>query len=354
MDLLRKWFKTYDQDLDRVQRFWQGEERALVSVYSTAHEYRQCFDDGTILAQAPLHLQAQARLPGMNLPSLFCDWGTVSTAKYWGGKVQFDSTGGNIFINPIAQTIDEALARAPFAVDDPSMDAAHSLSLFQQLSHELQTDALWLRTPDMQGTLNTAGLVMDQEEMMVAMFTDKAKVHVFLDKVCDLLIRYARYLRQGTGNRVCGNIWPYTFFPGELGISLTEDLMPLMSADLYREFGIPYLWRLGSELGGLHIHCCGDWGRHAENLAAADLNIKAVEFHYPFTQVQELACLADRAVFVPYIMLDQQAEFASVTEYYRHLLASTDKCHRFWFACVDDSLDSIAFARGVADTWAGD
>jgi hypothetical protein len=175
-------------------------------------------------------------------------------------------------------------------------------------------------------------------------------VHRFLGRVCDFLIDYARYLREQTGHRVCGNIWPYTFFPDEFGISLTEDLMPLTSADLYEAFGIPYLHKLQDALGGLLIHCCGDWGRHAQNLKDAGLNLKAVEYHYPFTRIEELACLAEETVFIPYIMLDRQDHFQSVTEYYRHLLDTTDSNYRFWFACAGDSPEMVTFARDVEAT----
>ena len=65
------------------------------------------------------------------------------------------------------------------------------------------------------------------------------------------------------------------------------------------------------------------------------------------TEIEELACLADETVFVPYIMLEQQSEFQSVVEYYRYLVEGTDPSFRFWFACGDDSPDMVAFAREV-------
>jgi hypothetical protein len=344
MDQLRGWFSEYDTDLDNVRRFWQGEGRVTVSLYPAAQAYRQSFDDATILAQATRFLEAQAHLPGTNLPSFFPDWGTISTARYWGGEPRFDSTGGNIFIDPVAQTLDEALALIPLAVDAPATDGARALRLWRDLSGQLGTHDLWLRSPDMQGTLNTAGLVMHQEELWMAMYSEPAKVHAFLEQVCDLLIRYAHYLRQETAGLICGNIWPYTFFPAEFGISLTEDMMPLMSAKLYKAFGIPYLRALGEALGGLHIHCCGDWGRHAANLKAAGLPIRAVEFHYPFTTIEELAPLAGDTVFIPYIMLERQNRFVSQLDYYRYLLAETPQHYRYWFALGDDGPEARAFA----------
>ena len=299
MDQLLQWYgaAAYQANLERVRRFWNGEGRYVISVYATQHAYRQTFNDAQILASAPRHLQDQAGLPGLNLPSFYADFGTVSTAKYWGGVARFDSTGGNIFVGPVAQTIDEALALEPLPPDHPALDAARGLRLYHEVSARLATDALWLRTPDMQGTLNTAGLVMNQEELLMAMHADPARVHVFLERVCDFLIHYARYLREQSGHRVCGNIWPHTFFPEALGISLTEDLMPLLSAGLYKEFGIPYLHRIQAALGGLVIHCCGDWGRHAHNLKESGLRINAVEYHHPATRLEEIECLADETVF---------------------------------------------------------
>jgi hypothetical protein len=175
MDQVKEWFTNYEKDLERVRRFWQGEGRYLISLTTGQEYYRQIFDDAEILRKAPKHLEVQASLPGTNLPSFFADFGTVSTAKYWGGQTHFDSTGGNIFIDPVVQTLDEALKLKPLPVDHPEMDAAHGLQLYKQLCQALGTESLWFRSPDMQGTLNTAGLIMNQEQMLVDMFSRKPK-----------------------------------------------------------------------------------------------------------------------------------------------------------------------------------
>jgi hypothetical protein len=348
MDQIRQWYPHLDADLAAVRRFWAGEGRYLVSVNTNNHYYRQTFDDAAVLAAAPHNLQALSQLPGCSLPTFFADWGTVTTAKYWGGEAHFDSTGGNIFIDPVAETLDEGLALTPRPVDDPEMDGARALRLFHQLQENLGSDALWLRTPDMQGPLNTAGLILNQEQMMIAMYEDKAKLHAFLEKVVDFLVEYALYLRRESGNRVCGNIWPYTFYPGDLGVAFTEDLMPLLSTRMYKEFGIPLLRRLSASLGGLHIHCCGDWGRHARSLAESGLPIQAVEFHHPDTTIEELEPLDRQTVLIPYLMMHKTDQFQSVIEYYRHLLDRFGSRRRFWFALTDDTPEMLAFAREIS------
>jgi len=337
--------KNYKANLETARRFWQGEGRYAISVYPVKHNYRQLFDMERMLQLAPLHLADQASMPGISLPTVSTDWGTISTAKYWGGKAQFDSTGGNTFINPAAQTVAQALELSHRPLDDPEMDAARSVAFYQELSRRLQTNTLWLRTPDMQGPLNTAGLTMNQEEFFRAMYSEPANVHAYLEKVTAFLVDYQRYLRDGSGQHVCGNLWPTTFFPQDLGVSFTEDLMPLLSTKLYREFGIPCLQRLAQEFGGLHIHCCGHYGHHVQTLLRSGMKIYALEYHFPETRLEELEPLADQVVFIPYLLQHKQDEFMSTAAYYRHLIENTDRKFRFWFACAEDSEELLAFAR---------
>jgi len=349
MDRLVEWYgqQRLTRHMQRMRQFWAGHKRHIVSITTGKHGYRQIFDDAKMAELAVLNLREQATLPGLNLPAVFADYGTISTARYFGGNVKGGSDGVSIYIEPAAQSIDEAMALTPRPVDDLEMDAARGVGVFRRVQKALQTDHLWLRTPDMQGTLNTAGLVMNQEELMMAMYAEPQKVHAFLEKVGAFLVDYALYLRRQTGGRICGNIWPYTFFPADIGVALTEDLMPLLSAEQYREFGIPTLRRMQQALGALHIHCCGDWGRHVANLAASGLDIRCAEFHHPATRIEELEPLADTTALVPYIILHKQNRFKTALEYYRYLLKEHGRRFRFWFALCEDSPEAREFVRQV-------
>lgn len=177
------------------------------------------------------------------------------------------------------------------------------------------------------------------------MYINPQQVYKFLSIITDFLIEYIEYFRVKTSNMTCGYIWPYTFFPPEFGAALTEDLMPLISEDLYLKFGIPFLKIISSHFGGLQIHCCGQYGRHVNNLAESNLNIKAIEFHHPYTTIQELAPLASSTVFVPYIAIEKQSEFKSVSDFYYYLLTKTPDRFRYWFAFPADTEEAISFAK---------
>ncbi len=346
-DQLVQWFgaEKLRRDIACVRRFWAGEGRFAISLTTPKHRPPQTTPDEERFHIYLASLEEQSRLPGLNVPSVFCDFGTVSIPCYWGGTVRVPAETGNPYLEPAASTMDEALALQPRPVDDPAMDAARALRLFHRLREALQTDQLWLRTPDAQGPLNTAAMIVNQDELLVAMHSEPEKVHQLLDRITSFQIEFWRYLHRESGGNVCGNIWPYTFVPSDRGVMFTEDMMPLLSAETYREFGIPVLRRIAKEFGLLHIHCCGRWGHHVTNLKAARVPIASIEFHWPCTTPEQIEPLAEATVFVPYLAADQQTRFRSNVELYRHLLTSADKRFRFWFACCEDTPETVAFVR---------
>jgi uroporphyrinogen-III decarboxylase len=185
---------------------------------------------------------------------------------------------------------------------------------------------------------------MDQQEMLVEMYTEPDALHGFLEKVAAHLIRYGKTCHEAAGGKVPGNGWPAAFFPAELGAAFTEDLMPLLSPEKYAEFGIPQLRRFGDAFGGMLIHCCGQWGQHAQNLADSGLPIRAIEFHHPHTTLEQIKPLAEQGVvLIPYLAMNLQDEYDSVIAFYEHLLAETP--YRYWFVFHNDTEDAVAFAE---------
>ncbi len=348
MDKILQWFgDRANRDINRARDFWNGKGRCLASMTSLESMYRQLDDMDKMAALAVENLKDQARLPGVNIPTLIADFGTVTTAKYWGGKAYRDSTGENISIERAAKSVDEALAINPKRVDDPEMDAALGIKFYREVCRRLNTSHLWLRAGDLQGPLNTASLVMSDEEFLIELYTDPDKIHQFLDRVTVLLIKYVQYTQKQADNKIAGSIWPWIFQPPQFGFGMTEDMMPFLSPDVYKQFGIPYVKRMTDVLGPVQIHCCGKWGHHAQNLAESGAAIRSVEFWYPHTTFEELKPLADNGVvFVPYISLDKcDGRFKTLEDYFRYLLDNTPDNYRFWFSFVGETPEGCEFIR---------
>jgi len=350
-DLIEQWYGRQKvlRDWDRIRGFWAGEGRCLATMTLAAHRPRQDTSDDDRPRLHSDSLRKQADLPGINIPSVFGDYGTVSNARYWGGEVHFSEETGNPHIIPAANSVADALRLTPRPVDDPSMDAARLLRLYDSMNRDLQTDLLWMRMLDPSGPLNSAALILDQTELYMAMHDSPGEVHRFLGNIADFVMELWRHQLNSSGGRVCGSMWPYIVLPHDLGVVVTEDLMPLLSAEQYQEFGIPLLKRMSSEFGALAIHCCGQYAHQVANLKKSGARIRALEFHHPYTRIEDLEPLADSTVFIPYLAVGKQDRFKSAVEFYRHLLRETPTHFRYWFACVEEDEQTFAFVRELEE-----
>jgi hypothetical protein len=303
-------------DTLEISDYWKpdGPELALFVIHEP--DYRQQpMEHLAAAAGKSLRTWADVYGHGVNLPPAFlADFGTITMAKPWGGRIEI-SNDGFPFIHPAAQSIDEALEIEP--AENPDLEAA--VRLYREVRAASGIADPGFKTPDFQGVLNTAALVVDQTALFMAMLDEPDKVHAFLDRVCTTNIRFMQTLRADVG-RADGNIWPYIWLPGRFGVGITEDMMPLLGVDEYREFGIPYLRRIADELGGVFIHCCGEWARHAPTLAESGIRIRGMEHHHPFTRFEEVRDALKGVVFVPYFAGFKSSEFPDYVSYVRHLL----------------------------------
>lgn len=312
-----------------LRKVWAGQIQGTYScILNPRYRQMDSMEDCAVLAAE--HILANGSQPGYNPPRLLTDFGTVSTAAYWGGNIH-TPVGGFKFIDPIVHNAAEAAVLAS-PKDAASGDAGSALWLYQAVCQRLGTQRLYCSTIDFQGPLNTAALLWEQSDFMVAMCETPETVHAFLDKVTDQLIRVMKYLIKETHGKICSNVWPYIWLPSDMGISITEDYMPLLSPAMYREFGIPYVERISRAFGGVFIHCCGAYEHQISNLIHSDINILGLEFHYPHTRPEALfeAFGAD-VVFVPFLAPRGIEIFNSKPDYLRYLKTVKRKDTSLWF-----------------------
>ena len=328
-----------------IEQFWSQRKPGVLLTAIHEPTTRQCPPDEMLQRACDdvAHwFDGCANLP----PAFYADFGTISMVRPWGGRVE--AADGRPFIHPAAATLDEALDLEPVANDDVTIAAA----VYRRLCQRTGRDDIRFMTPDFQGTLNTASMVLDQTAFLMAMIEEPDKLHRLLDRVTDVNIATIRRALELAG-RLDGNIWPYIWVPHTVGVMITEDMMPLLSPQQYREFGLPYLKRVSDAFGGVFIHCCGEWGRHAEALAASGVNVLGVEFHYPFTRYEQIREHLPQAVLVPYLAEFRTKEFAGYVAYIEHLLDQLDPSARLWIPLTDapgspfDALHRLLDRRGI-------
>ncbi len=319
-----------------LRNFWKGEGRIVFSSYSSLPNYRQLEDPNDMLKKAEENLLSGANLPGFNMPRFIPDFGTVSTAAYWGGKT-YTPAGGFIGIKPVIRTAEDALKVRPEKPDGG--DAAKAALLYNQLCKNMHIKDLYCSFIDIQGPLNTAALLWEQTEFMMAMLTESEAVHQLLSEVTDQIIGVIKTMICSI-KKMSGPLWPFIWLPSDIGVGITEDYMPLISADLYKEFGVPYVKKISDAFGGLFIHCCGEYEHQLDNLTQSGINVLGMEFHYPHVKPEVLfKAFGNSAVFVPYISPQGKDRFPTRSEYFRYLKEMRLPETRLWFILDSDEED---------------
>jgi corrinoid protein of di/trimethylamine methyltransferase len=124
---------------------------------------------------------------------------------------------------------------------------------------------------DMQGPLDTLGLMCGQAQLYEWMYREPKMVHELFDLVTTAFIEWAKVQKQHIGepldrsNGLQGVVWP----PG-VGIWESDDDLVLLDAGLYREFVVPCVVRICAAFGGGSVHYCGTGGHQIENLLQID------------------------------------------------------------------------------------
>ena len=332
----------------KLRGFWAGNgPSALLSIHAGGEfPVRQLEDDDLVVNNAVQQILASAHLSEDYLPWFGPDFGTVSTAVYWGGE-EILPEGGCAFIKPIIHDPHEA-ALLPKPINAAGAHVAHAVALAARVKERLGSERIWCRSIDLQGPLSTAALLWEQGDFFCSMLTDSEAVHGVLAQVTDQLIAMVQAMKQGMGP-ICGPTWPYIWLPDDLGFGFTEDLMPLVSPAQFKEFGIPYMTRLAEACGGAFIHCCGEFEQHLENLATCGAPILGFDYCEPHTRTEAVyEAFGPSMVYHVGISPLGEARWGDHAGFIEQHLCKIAPCDmRFWF-CIDTAFPDAARRANVA------
>lgn len=319
----------------KLRDFWAGKgATSLLSIHAGGEfPVRQLDDDDLVVKNALEQIYASAKLSEDYLPWFGPDFGTISTAVYWGGE-EITPEGGCPYIKPVIHD-PEDVALLPAPTPAAGSHVAHAAKLAARVREQIGNAKLPCRSIDFQGPLSTAGLLWDQGDFYCSMITDPDAVHTLLEQVTKQLIAMVKAIKADCGP-TCGPTWPYICLPDDLGFGFTEDLMPLVSPALYKEFGIPYLKRLAEACGSAFIHCCGEFEQHLENLAESGAPIIGFDYCEPHTRTEAIYdAFGPKMVYHVGISPIGEARWGDTASFIEnHLVKAAPKDMRFWF-CID-------------------
>ena len=174
---------------------------------------------------------------------------------------------------------------------------------------------------DILGPVSVASMVMDDQELLIAMYTNPREVHRLLEMITALTIECIDAMK-GIIPEYVPSCLREMYFPEDLGIAISDDWTAIISPNLYREFNVRYNNVISEHCGGLFLHSCGDIRKNLANLKSMK-NLRGINFgasEVPFEDVAEELRGTD-IVLVPHIGLNQPFHFGSRLEYARYIMS---------------------------------
>lgn len=174
---------------------------------------------------------------------------------------------------------------------------------------------------DMQGPLDTLGLMCGQARLFQWMYQEPQMVHELFELVTQAFIDWVKVQKQHIGEPLdCSNGLQGTVSPGA-GVWESDDDLVLIDPGLYREFVVPHVSRIFTEFGGGSVHFCGNGTHHLENLLR--IQNLAVVNNSPLGNFDAFAHLRKGLGTHATIQI-QDASPADPESYYPRLLAGVD------------------------------
>lgn len=335
----RKEFLTHLWHLDEVERpgymlngFAVADEKDPDKPAPTTT--REWFLNWEVMLKSQLYeIKLRSQLKDDYIPNLFPYLGTGVLASAFGCEIIYPEVE-QPWTKPIVFSPDDVYKLKEPEPTDGLLKDVLELTKFMA---ERTKGEIPIRVTDIQGPLDTASLIWEYSSFLTAMYEAPDAVHTILDMVTNLIIDFVstqKELCEELGAEFVPNHCPGVWVPQDWGISISEDLVAVVSPHLYEEFALPYNQRLASAFNGLHIHSCGNFTFNYENLRKIDklrgVDMGVTETNYP----KAVEVLKDKCLLIPrigFVGLDRIVNLPSTNEYLDYVMENSDDAHIFVF-----------------------
>ncbi len=251
----------------------------------------------------------------------FMPWfGTGVLASAFGCKIKLEPGPGNdpAVAGPcITSSADAARLRMPDPYQDGWMPRVLDAIDYARTHSDLPPGLT-----DMQGPLDTLGLMCRQAQLYEWMYKEPAMVHDLFELVTEAFIEWVKIQKKHIGEPLDqSNGLQGVWSPAGVGVWESDDDLVLLDPGLYREFVVPYVSRIFEAFGGGSVHFCGNGVHHIENLSFIK-NLRVVN-NSPLGNFKAFGTLK-RGLGGQVTLQIQDASPVDVESYYTRLFAEID------------------------------
>lgn len=173
---------------------------------------------------------------------------------------------------------------------------------------------------DLQGPMDTAYLVWDSCDFMVAMYEHPREVHHLMRLCTDLMIDFVKEFRSRVKEMVPAH-FPPVYLPDGMGLAISEDVMAVLSPSLWEEFSLPYVNELSEEFGGALVHSCGNFEHQLPALKKVK-GLRGINFGVSETRFEAVwEAFGGKTAVIPHCTAETMvADFKNAFEWVEYVL----------------------------------
>ena len=251
----------------------------------------------------------------------FMPWfGTGVLASGFGCQIKISPGPGN---DPAVAgpCVTSPQAAARLKLPDPNRDGWMPRVL-DTIDYARANSDLPVGLTDMQGPLDTLGLMCGQAQLYQWMYREPKMVHELFEIVTTAFIDWVRVQKEHIGEPLdCSNGLQGVWSPGGVGVWESDDDLVLIDAGLYREFVVPHISRIFEAFDGGSVHFCGNAAHQIDNLLQIT-NLRVVN-NSPLGKFNAFATLRRRLSGRALLQIQDGAP-VDPESYYTQLFAGVD------------------------------
>ena len=195
----------------------------------------------------------------------FMPWyGTGVLASGFGAKIGKPEDGGEdpAVIEPCLKSIADV---SRLKLPDPNQ-AGWMPRVLETIDYAVNNGDLPVGLTDMQGPLDTVGLMCGQTRLFEWMYDEPNMVHEIFDLVTEAFIQWVVVQKEHIGEPLNSSNGLQGLYSPGVGVWESDDDMVMISGEMYREFVVPYVSRIFEAFEGGSVHFCGRGVQHIDNL----------------------------------------------------------------------------------------
>ena len=252
-------YQDYEnQLLAQNKKFWQGDSG--IAVYRR-FRVPEVFSYGCKDMKLSLELQLGALEKSMDYQADIANflepwYGVGITASAFNCKYKW-AKGQAPAIESVFKNVVEALNCEIVPIKKTEI-GRHTLEMADYFVQKTK-GKLPISLTDTQTPLNTASFIIDTTSMLLGMYDNPEDFKKLLNTLSDLLIEFTRKQIEILGDTLVKPGHGFASSRNFEGFGMSDDVILMLSPDQYKQFGIPYLTKIGKALNGAVFHSCGNW-----------------------------------------------------------------------------------------------